>query len=115
MGRHKLDALFLKLVTKLIRIVSFVTNQTSGFLAKLLKRLICQFHFRRTGSVKGHSQRNTLAVSQYHELRALATLGLSGVWAPFFADTKLLSLKHSDQEEKELTLEEKRIDQEMRS
>jgi len=95
MRNYKLNALFLKFTAKFIRIISFVTNQMLGFLANLFKSLVCKLHLRRTGSVKGHSQRNTFAVCQYHELRALATLGFSDVWTPFFAETKLPSMKHS--------------------
>lgn len=95
MRDNKLNALFFKFTTKLIRIISFVTNQMLGFLANFFKSLTRKLHLRRTGSVKGHSQRNTFAVCQYHELRALATLGFADVWAPFFAEIKLPSMKHS--------------------
>jgi hypothetical protein len=43
------------------------------------------------------SQRNTLAVDQYHPLRALAALGFSDRSAPFFAGAKLPSMKVSSQ------------------
>ena len=95
MRHHKLNTLFCKFVAKFVRIISFVTNQMLGFLANLFKSLVRKFHLRRTGRVNGHSQRNTFAVCQYHELRALATLGFPDFWAPFFADTKLPSMKHS--------------------
>lgn len=95
MRDHKLNALFFKFTTKFVRIISFVTNQMFGFFADLFKSLLGKFHLRRTGRVNGHSQRNTFAVCQYHELRALAALGFSDVWAPFFAETKLPSMKHS--------------------
>ena len=95
MRDHKLNALFFKFTAKLVRIISFVTNQMLGFLANFFKGLVRKFYLRRTGSVNGHSQRNTFAVCQYHELRALATLGFPDFWAPFFAETKLPSMKHS--------------------
>lgn len=52
-------------------------------------------NFCRRGTFKPNSQRNTLTVSQYHPLRALATLGLANCFAPFFAGAKLPSRKAS--------------------
>ena len=95
MRDHKFNALFFQFTAKLVRIISFVANQMFGFLANLFKSLVRKLHLRRAGRVNGHSQRNTFAVCQYHELRALATLGFADFWAPFFADTKLPSMKHS--------------------
>jgi len=43
------------------------------------------------------SQRRTHAIDQYHPLCALATLGRSDFGAPFFAEAKLPSTKHSFQ------------------
>jgi hypothetical protein len=40
---------------------------------------------RRTGRVNGHSQRNTLAVCQYHKFSPFPTFRLSDAGAPFFA------------------------------
>jgi hypothetical protein len=54
-----------------------------------------QRHLMRGGRVKGHSQRNTLAVRQNHELRALAPLGFADFRPPFLAGMKLPSMKHS--------------------
>ena len=95
MGSHQFNALFLEFFTKTIRIIRFVTDQSLRSFTQLLNRFMGQLHFRRTGRVKGHSQRNTLAVCQYHELRALATLGFADFWTPFFADTKVPSIKLS--------------------
>ena len=94
---HKLDTLFSKFGAKLIRVIRFVTHQSFGFLAQLINRLVNQRYLMWTGRGKGHSQRNTLAISHHHELRTLAPLGFSDFWAPFFADTKLPSIKHSAQ------------------
>jgi len=95
MGSHKFNALFLEFFAKTIRVIRFVTYQSLGSFTKILNRFMGHFHFRRTGRVKGHSQRNTLAVCQYHELRALATLGFSDFEAPFLAATKVPSIKLS--------------------
>lgn len=92
---HKLNTLFTKFFSELIRIITFIANQTMGLFTNFFKCLLGQFYLRRTGRVNGHSQRNTLAVSQYHELRALAALGFADFEAPFLAATKLPSMKHS--------------------
>jgi hypothetical protein len=52
-------------------------------------------NFCRRGTFQPNSQRNTLTVSQYHPLRALATLGFTNCFAPFFAGAKLPSKKAS--------------------
>ena len=94
---HKLNALFLKFRSKFIRVIRFVTHQSFGFLAQLINRLMDQNHLMWTGRGNGHSQRNTLAISHHHELRPFPPLGFPDFWTPFFADTKLPSIKHSAQ------------------
>jgi len=42
-----------------------------------------------------HGDRNTRAICHCHELRTLAPLGLADTGAPFFATTKVASMKHS--------------------
>src|SRR5689334_14721341 len=42
-----------------------------------------------------HGERKTRAVCHCHELRTLAPLGFSNICAPFFAATKVPSMKHS--------------------
>lgn len=95
MGRYQLNTLCSKPISKLVRVVRFVADQTLGFFANVFQGFISQLHFRRTGRVNGHSQRNTLAVSQYHELCAFSPLGFADFGAPFLAGTKLPSIKHS--------------------
>ena len=82
-------------ISKGIRVVSFVADQISRFSFDRGQRLVRQFHLMRGGRVKGHSQRNTLAVRQNHELRALAPLGFADFRPPFLAGMKLPSIKHS--------------------
>ena len=96
-GRNKLNALFFKFLTKLIRIIRFIPNQPLRLFTQLVNRLIDNLYLMWTVRGKGHCQRNTLAISHHHELRPLATLGFPDFWAPFFADTKLPSIKHSAQ------------------
>ena len=97
MGRNKLNALFFKFLAKLIRIIGFITNQPLRLFTQLMNRLSNHFYLMWTGRGKGHCQRNTPAISHHHELGALAPLGFSDFRAPFFADTKLPSIKHSAQ------------------
>ena len=97
MGSHKLNALLFELAAKSIRVVGFVPNQVFRLFAQLINRLINECYLMWTGRGKGHSQRNTLAICHHHELGALATLGFPDLRAPFFADTKLPSIKHSAQ------------------
>jgi len=97
MRRHKLDALFFEFFPKFIRVISLVPNQTLRFLAQLFNRLINHLYLMWTGRGKGHSQRNTLAIRHHHDLGALAPLGFPDLRAPFFAETKLPSIKHSAQ------------------
>ena len=97
MRRHKLNALLFKFAAKLITVIGFVSNQTFWLFTQLINRLINDFYLMWTGRGNGHSQRNALAISHHHELGALATLGFPDFWAPFFADTKVPSMKHSAQ------------------
>ena len=45
----------------------------------------------------GNSERSTLAIGQYHELRSLAALGEPDQGPPFFATMNVPSMKHSSQ------------------
>jgi len=59
------------------------------------QRFFDERDFRRARGVDGYSQRNTLAVCQYHKLCALAPLGFSDASAPFFAGANVPSTKVS--------------------
>ena len=93
--RHKFNASVFKFFSEGIRIISFVTHQMLGCFPELINRLFNQRYLMWTGRGNGHSQRNTSAVRHNHELGALATLGFPDFWAPFFAETKVPSIKHS--------------------
>lgn len=97
MRSHKFNASTFEFLTKLIRVIGFISNQMLRFSAQLINGFINECYLMWTGRGKGHCQRNTLAISHHHELGALATLGFPDFWAPFFADTKLPSIKHSAQ------------------
>ncbi len=105
MRRNEFNPALFELFSQRIRIIGFITNQALRFLSRAsrpfaayldrCKRRFDEFRFGRGRRVKGHSQRNTLAVCQYHELCALPPLGFADAWAPFFAGLKLPSMKHS--------------------
>lgn len=95
MRSDQFNPLFFEFISKGVRVVSFVANQMPGFSAGRLQRLVRQFHLMRGGRMKGHSQRNTFAVCQNHELCAFAPLGFADFWPPFLAGIKLPSRKHS--------------------
>lgn len=85
-------------VVQRIGVISLVANQPSRF--GLHK---ASFHsgFHKGRFVRGSARyatgdRKTRAVCHCHELRAFAPLGLSHAEPPFFADTNVPSIKHSD-------------------
>ena len=92
---YKLNTPFFQSCAKCIRIIRFVTHQMFGRFAKLIDRLLNKRYLMWTGRGKGHSQRNTSAIRHHHELGALSSLRFPDFWAPFFADTKVPSIKHS--------------------
>lgn len=92
---NKLNASTFKILAKLIRVISFISNQVLWFFAKLINRFFNQRYLMWTGRGNGHSQRNTSAIGHNHELGALAPLGFSDFGAPFFAETNVPSIKHS--------------------
>jgi hypothetical protein len=62
-----------------------------------VERLFEEGDLRRGSRFQVCSQRSTRAIDQNHPLRALAPLGRPDLGAPFFAETKLPSAKHSSQ------------------
>jgi len=69
---------------------TFAPRDTDFFECGVRKR-----NFRRRGTFKPNSQRNTFTVSQYHPLCAFTTLGFADSIAPFLAGAKLPSMKAS--------------------
>ena len=104
-GRNQFNAIFPHFLAQGIAIVSPVGNQPMRFWTDptigtrweldCLYQRFQQFYFRRRGRRQECSDRNTLALNQYHPLRALAPLGFSNFFAPFFAGAKLPSAKVS--------------------
>ena len=93
----KLNAPFFQPCSECIRIIGFVTHKMFGCLAKLIDRLLNKRYLMWAGRGNGHSQRNTSAIRHHHELGALSSLRFSDFWAPFFAETKVPSMKTSAQ------------------
>ena len=62
-----------------------------------IKRLLEERDLRGGSRRHGNSERSTLAIGQYHELRSLTALGGADGSPPFFATTKVPSMKHSSQ------------------
>ena len=107
MRSQKTDPSFLEPFSSRIAIVSLVCNHSpwpgswssraSFGDSDLSKSLIKERDLSRRGRVGMASERNTLAIDQYHALRSLSPLGLPDCRAPFFAGKKLASTKTSSQ------------------
>jgi hypothetical protein len=105
-GSNQLDAALFHSSPQRIAIVAFVGNDALRFVAwpaapsryfHPRQRGFGEGDFVRRGRRQECSQRNTLAVDQYHPLRALAALGFPDRSAPFFAGAKLPSMNVSSQ------------------
>src|SRR5215469_1960212 len=101
---NQFDATLLPPPAQGIGVISAVGDHSLRFLprpafgpgdANFFKRGVRKCNFCRRGTFQPNSQRNTLTVSQYHPLRAFATLGFSDCGAPFLAAAKLPSTKDS--------------------
>ena len=97
----------LKPPSQWVTVIALVSNQTLWFLARptssfsghsnVIYRFFEELDLRRGRRVQVVSKRNTLAVDHHHPLRALAPLGLTDAFTPFFAGAKLPSTNASDQ------------------
>jgi len=92
---------------KRVTIITFIGNQsfrissrttpTFAWHSNVIQRFFEELDLRRGRRVQVVSKRNTFAVDHHHPLRALAPLGLTDAFAPFFAGAKLPSTNASDQ------------------
>jgi hypothetical protein len=106
-GANQFDTTCFEFPSQRVTVVTLISNQSPWFLARpassLSRHSDCFYRFfeeldlRRGRRVQVVSKRNTLAVDHHHPLRALAPLGLTDAFAPFFAGAKLPSTKASDQ------------------
>lgn len=71
---------------------SFGSSHRDGFIDGSLDK----GDFMWASRSRVHGEWKTMSVSNNHELRTLAPLGLSHLGPPFFATTKVPSMKHSD-------------------
>ena len=107
MRRNLLDTAGRQAVPEGIAVIRLVHDQAFGFRARATRtsgayahraeRFFRERDLRRTGRMDGYSQRNTLAVCQYHKLCALPAFGLSDITPPFLAGAKVPSRKASFQ------------------
>jgi hypothetical protein len=107
MRREQNDASLFQAFPQRITVVGFVGNHSFGPCFRSsrpcarhsngVQGSFCKLYFRWRGRFKEASQRNTLAIDHHHPLRSLAPLGFSDSRAPFFAGTKLPSMKVSSQ------------------
>ncbi len=107
MGNKKGDSSLLQTSSGRIAVIGLISDHSfgsgpwpSGALfgdSDFSKRLIKESDLSRRGRVGNASERNTLAIDQYHALRSLSPLGRPDSRAPFFAGTKLASTNTSSQ------------------
>src|SRR5271165_6862101 len=103
-GRNQFNPSLLQALTQRVGVVAAVGDHA----LRLLPRTAfpawdpdfgeCGFrkrNFTGGGTFQPNSQRKTLTVDQYHPLRPLAPLGFTDRETPFFAGTKLPSIKDS--------------------
>lgn len=96
-GSDQFDPLFAQSLVQRITVVSPISDQ---FSRTLLGKTACersfdQSDFMRRSTFNGYGDRKTSAICHCHELCTLAPLGLSHPSTPFFAMTKVPSMKHS--------------------
>jgi hypothetical protein len=81
-----------------ITIVGTIPNKSSGSSQGegFIEGSLDKGDFMWASRSRVHGEWKTMSVSHNHELRTLAPLGLSHFGSPFFATTKVPSIKHSD-------------------
>ena len=95
---NQFNALLLKHHIEFVAVIGFIADQPSRSLSKkrLLKGSLDKGDFMRRSTFCVNGDRKTIAVRHCHDLGPLATLGFANTSAPFFAATKVASMKHSD-------------------
>jgi hypothetical protein len=97
MRRDYFDTILLKLAIKRITVIRSITDESLGSSLKeaTLESFSNKGDFMRRSRRNVCGERKTRAICHCHELSALAPLGFSDTGAPFFATTKVASMKHS--------------------
>src|SRR5215471_14558164 len=98
MGCDHLNALSRKALIERITVVGTIPNKSSGSSQRdgLSEDSFDKGDLMWRSRSRVHGEWKTRSVCNNHELRTLAPLGLSHCAAPFFATTKVPSIKHSD-------------------
>ena len=93
---NELDPLLSKFCIKRIAVVSSISNYMFGSSSKkpFFDSMVNKGDFMRRSRCSVDGERKTSAVCHCHELRTFAALGISHSEAPFFAITKVASIKH---------------------
>ncbi len=83
---------------KSVAIIGSITNQSFRLVSEkpFLESVLDKGDLMRASRRCVHGDRKTSAICHCHELRTFAPLGFSNTRAPFFATTKVASIKHSD-------------------
>ena len=94
---HLSPVLFGNLFVERIAIVSFVADESLRIARhpKTIESVLDQGHFSRRSAFRPSGDRKTIAVNDCHDLGSLAPLCLPDLAPPFFAETKVPSIKHS--------------------
>ena len=97
MGSDKLNTFLCQRLIQRITVVGPVSDQPDRPLIDkpLFESILDKGDFMRRSRRSVQGDRKTSAICHCHELRTLAPLGLSHSEAPFFATTKVASIKHS--------------------
>jgi len=97
MRRNHLDTLVFQPFVQRVTIISLVTDQSFGWVIRetTVQSRLDQRYFMRRSTANGYGDRKTRAVCHCHDLCTFAPLGFSNPLAPFFAMTKVPSMKHS--------------------
>ena len=98
MRRDQLDSKLCQLFVERIGIIGFIADQ---FLRQvldqsLIKRFADKSDFMRRSRIRVDGDRYTSAICHCHSWSTLAPLSLSDSSAPFFAETNVPSIKHSE-------------------
>jgi hypothetical protein len=97
MRRNQLDALGRECVIERITVVGTIPDKSLGSSHGVgcSEGSLDKGDFMWASSSRVHGEWKTMSVCHNHELRTFAPLGLTHLGAPFFATTKVPSMKHS--------------------
>ena len=94
---YQFDAIVPEPLVQFVGVVGAVSDEILwGFLdCHLQQGGFGQLHFVRRGTFNGNSHGKTMSVCHGHDPRSLATFCFADLRSPFFAETKLTSMKAS--------------------